>query len=313
MTAGLSVLFVLCWSSGFIGAKLGASEAPVTTLLVWRFLPLAVGLALFQRATGGASGLRAGPREVGRHVLIGLLSQSGYLLTVYWAIALGVSTGTTALIDGVQPLVAAALVGPLLGVVVTGRQWVGLVLGLGGVALVSWTDAAAGGHAPPWAYVLPFAGMLGLVGSTFLERRAPLQTPPLQALTIHCWTSAVVFAGVALSTGAFVPPASARFWFATVWLVLLSTFGGYGLYWLLVERIGVTPVNSLMFLIAPVTAVWGAAMFGEPLTAVTVVGLALTLVAAIVATQGPERRSREAGSAQLVSDRAAAGDRAGSV
>ena len=46
---------------------------------------------------------------------MGALSQSGYLLTVYYAIELGVSSGTTALIDGTQPLVAGALAGPLLG------------------------------------------------------------------------------------------------------------------------------------------------------------------------------------------------------
>ena len=285
MTALLSVLFVLCWASGFIGAKLGAAEAPVSTLLAWRFLPLAVLLGVVVLARRQGSSSRAPrPRELGRHVIVGLLSQSGYLLTVYWAIGLGVSTGTTALIDGVQPLVAAALVGPLLGTVVTGRQWIGLLLGLGGVALVCWTDAASpGGEAPLWAYLLPFTGMLSLVGSTLLERRARRRTEPLQALAVHCATSAVVFSILAIATGSFVPPASTAFWFATAWLVVLSTFGGYGLYWLLVERIGVTPVNGLMFLIAPVTSVWGAATFGEPLTAGTVLGLALTLVAARVA------------------------------
>ena len=288
-TVGLSVLFVLCWASGFIGAKLGSTEAPVTTLLVWRFLPLTLGLALFLRVRRDVSAVGSTPGEVGRHVLIGLLSQSGYLLTVYWAIGLGVSTGTTALIDGVQPLVAAALVGPVLGVAVQGRQWAGLLLGLTGVVLVSWTDAtSSGGEAPAWGYLLPFVGMLSLVGSTLLERRAPEAVPPLRALTIHCATSAVVFSTLALATGAFVPPASGRFWLATTWLVVFSTFGGYGLYWLLVERIGVTPVNSLMFLIAPVTSVWGALMFGEPLTVVTVMGLGLTLVAAFVASRGED-------------------------
>lgn len=108
---------------------------------------------------------------------------------------------------------------------------------------------------------------------------------PMHALTIHCTTSAGVFAVLALASGTFLPPASGRFWLATVWLVVLSTFGGYGHYWLLVERIGATPVNSLMFLIAPVTSVWGAVMFGEPLTRVTILGLALTLLAALVASQ----------------------------
>jgi drug/metabolite transporter (DMT)-like permease len=71
------------------------------------------------------------------------------------------------------------------------------------------------------------------------------------------------------------------------WLILLATFGGYGLYWFLVQRIGVTPVNSLMFFVAPVTSIWGAVMFGEPLTLVTAVGLTLALVAALIAGRTP--------------------------
>ncbi|MSW51464.1 MAG: EamA family transporter [Actinobacteria bacterium] len=283
MTGGLAVLFVLSWSSGFIGAKLGSGQAPTATVLMWRFVPLAlVLLPLALRRAG--RGLRGHPRsEVRRHVLIGLLSQSGYLLTVYGAIGLGVSTGTTALVDGVQPLVAAALVGPLLGVAVGRRGWAGLALGMTGVVLVTWSDATAPtSSAPAWAYLVPFSGMLALVASTFLERRSRVRTPPMTALAIHCTTSAVVLSGLALATGTAVPPGSADFWLATAWLVVLPTFGGYGLYWLLVERIGVPSVNGLLFLIAPVTAVWGAAMFGEPLGVATVIGLALALAAAVV-------------------------------
>ena len=293
-TVALAALFVLCWSSGFIGAKLGAAEAPVPTVLMWRFLPLAavlVPLALTQVAraartpTGG---------DLGRHVVIGLLSQSGYLLTVYGAIGLGVSAGTTALIDGVQPLVAAALVGPLLGLAVTGRQWVGLVLGLTGVVVVSWGDAVSPAtDAPTWAYLVPLVGMLSLTGSTFLERRAPVRTPPLQALAIHCTTSALLFTTMAVATGTATPPATPGFWIATAWLVVLPTFGGYGLYWFLVDRIGVTPVNSLMFLIAPVTSVWGALMFDDPLTVLTVSGLALALVGAVTAGRRPRSSLRD--------------------
>ncbi|WP_245633544.1 DMT family transporter [Amycolatopsis jejuensis] len=273
----LAALFVVCWSSGFIGAKLGAADAAVPTVLMWRFVPLALLLTPFLRR-GSTS-----YREFGRHVLIGLLSQAGYLLTVYWAIGEGVSTGTTALIDGVQPLVAAALAGPLLGATATGRQWGGLALGLAGVAMVSWSDA--GSQAPAWAYLIPFGGMLGLVASTVLERRASIPVPPLRALAIHCLTSAVVFTILAVATGTAAPPASGRFWLALAWLIVLATFGGYGLYWLLVDRIGVTAVNSLMFLIAPVTSVWGAALFDEPFTVLTGAGLALALIAAVVANR----------------------------
>jgi drug/metabolite transporter (DMT)-like permease len=290
-TGVLAALFVLCWSSGFIGAKLAAAEAPATTVLMWRFAPLAVVLVPFLLTDASRTATRARPAEVGRHIVVGMMSQSGYLLTVYWAIGQGVSTGTTALIDGVQPLVAAALVGPLLGVAVTGRQWVGLVLGLTGVLLVSWADATApAGQTPAWAYLVPLVGMFSLVGSTILERRARVRTPPLRALAIHCTTSAAAFTALAVARGTAVPPSSGRFWLAMAWLVVLATFGGYGLYWLLVERIGVTPVNTLMFLVPPVTAVWGSVMFGEPLTLVTVLGLALAVVAAPVAGVTPARR-----------------------
>lgn len=287
-TGVLAALFVLCWSSGFVGAKLGAAEAPVTTILMWRFVPPAVLLLAAVPARLGRGSPWPSRGDVARHVLIGLLSQSGYLLTVYWAIGLGVSTGTTALVDGVQPLVAAALVGPLLGVAVAGRQWAGLVLGLVGVVIVSWTNASSPAtQAPTWAYLIPFAGMLSLIASTILERRANVLTPPLQALAIHCATSALVFTVLAVATGTATPPSSSEFWIAMAWLVLLATFGGYGLYWFLVQRIGVTPVNSLMFFVAPVTSLWGAVMFGEPLTLVTLVGLTLALVAALIAGRAP--------------------------
>ena len=171
MNIPLSLAFVLCWSSGFIGAKLGAGSAPALTVLMWRFLPLAVVLVVVAVVVRSAwRGLTA--RDLARQAVVGVLSQSGYLLSVYHAIQLGVSSGTTALIDGVQPLVAGALAGPLLGQYVSGRQWLGLGLGLGGVAVVTLADAAAGGDVAWWAYGIPLLGMLSLVAATFLESRA---------------------------------------------------------------------------------------------------------------------------------------------
>lgn len=280
---GLGALFVLCWSSGFIGAKLGASDAPVTTILMWRFLPLALVLLprlLHRDHPGGGTSWWA------RQIAIGALSQSGYLLTVYWAIALGVSSGTTSLIDGMQPLVIATLAGPLLSVTVTGRQWFGLVIGLGGVLLATRADAAAPETtAPWWAYTIPFAGMGCLVIATFLERRTPGSAPPpMMSLAIHCTTSAAIFSTLAIATRTATPPATWGFWFAMAWLIILSTLGGYGLYWYLLGRLGVTEVNTLMFLIPPVTTIWGAVMFGEPITRTTVLGISLALLATWIVT-----------------------------
>ncbi|MFJ6657452.1 DMT family transporter [Streptomyces sp. NPDC091377] len=301
----LSVAFVLCWSSGFVGAKLGTAEAGAVTLLMWRFLPLAVLLGAVAVVRARASWRGLTPRDLGRQAVIGLLSQSGYLLTVYYAIQLGVSSGTTALIDATQPLVAGALAGPLLRQYVSARQWLGLCLGLGGVALVSTADASAADGVAWWAYLVPFAGMLSLVAATFLEERSRTRVTPFVSLTVHCATSAVVFTGAALATGAAAPPGTSSFWVATVWLVVLSTFGGYGLYWLVLRRSGVTKVNTLMFLMAPVTAVWGAAMFDEPFTTRTALGLAAAL-AAVVVVNGAAGGGRRAGGRTVTGTGAAA-------
>ncbi|MET8690326.1 DMT family transporter [Streptomyces sp. NPDC004732] len=290
MNVLLSTAFVLTWSSGFIGAKLGAGSASAVTVLMWRFLPLAVVLGLVALVLSRASWRGLTARDVGRQAVVGALSQSGYLLTVYLAIQLGVSSGTTALIDGTQPLVAGALAGPLLGQYVSRTQWTGLGLGVTGVVIVTAADFAHGGDAPAWAYFVPFLGMLSLVAATFLDRRAPRPVAPSVSMTVHCVTSAVVFTGLALAAGAATPPAEASFWAAIGWLVGFSTFGGYGLYWLILRRSGVTQVNTLMFLMAPVTALWGALMFGEPFGPQTVAGLAVGLAAVVVVRRGAARR-----------------------
>ncbi len=40
--AVVAAAFVVCWSSGFVGAELAARSAPVTTVLAWRTLFAAV-------------------------------------------------------------------------------------------------------------------------------------------------------------------------------------------------------------------------------------------------------------------------------
>ncbi|WP_433170150.1 DMT family transporter [Actinoallomurus sp. CA-150999] len=276
----LAAGFVLCWSSGFIGAKLGTGAASAVTILTWRFIPLAVVLLAAAAARRAWRGLTA--RELARQALIGALSQSGYLLTVYEAIRLGVSSGTTALIDGTQPLIVAVLSGPLLGRSVARRQWLGLCLGVTGVAIVTAADATARTGVVWWAYLVPFVGMLSLVTATFVQGRSRAEVSPEVSLTVHCTVSALLFTTLALSTGVVVPPATPAFWGAVGWLVALPTFGGYGLYWVVLRRSGVTEVNTLMFLIAPVTAVWGALMFGEPFGVRTAIGLATALAAVVV-------------------------------
>ncbi|HYQ74606.1 DMT family transporter [Cellulomonas sp.] len=264
--------FVATWSSGFVIAKVATVDAAPLTLLVWRFVPVAVGLVAVTLATGTARGV---PRaDLRRQAVIGLFAQLGYVVCVYAAIAAGVATGTTALIDAVQPLVVATLVGPLLGLRVRGAQWAGLGVGAAGVLLVVRSQLG-GSQAPAAAYLLPLAAMGCLVAATFLERRSPSRPPVLVVLTVQVVVTAAVLLVAAAVAGALVPPADPGFWVATALAAVLPTLAAYGLYWWLLRRVGVTALNALLFLVAPATAAAGAVGLGEPLTAATLVGFVL--------------------------------------
>lgn len=288
--AAVSIGFVVMWSSGFIGAELGTREASTDTLLMWRFLVAAAllggGWLLLRRR-------RLPRRAVGEQVVIGLLAQGVYVGSVVWAVGLGVPLGTAALIAALQPLAAATLAGRLLGEAVTGRQWAGLGVGLAGVALVVQNEVAISDAAPGWAYALPFTGMAGLLAASFLERRARVPLSPVDALPVHCATSAVMFTLVATIAGRATPPPSGAFWGAVAWVVVLSTIGAYSCYLLSLRRFGVTHTSALIYLTPPTTALWAYLMFGDALTTPVSLGMAVCLGGVLTATVPPRRSDRQ--------------------
>jgi drug/metabolite transporter (DMT)-like permease len=279
LAAGLVVM----WSSGFVGAELGTRQAPATTLLAWRFLVVAALLGAWCLWRG----TRMSRRDLALHAALGVLAQAGYLYGVVAAAEVGVAAGTSALVAALQPLVATALAVPLLGERVRARQTVGLVVGLGGVGLVVGSELLSPGSAPWWGYALPFGAMLSLVAATLLERRTRPGGSAVAALAVQCAVSAVLFTGLAAVTGTLAPPAGGGFWPAVAWVVVLSTLGGYGLYWANLARSGVARVSALLYLTPPTTLVWTWLMFHEAMdagalvgTAVCGVGVALVLLPA---------------------------------
>lgn len=272
VTVMAAAAFVASWSSGFLVAAIATVDVSPLTLLVWRFLPLAGALLVVMMLTGSARGLTRA--ELRRQSLIGLFAQFGYCASVYAAIAAGVATGTTALIDAVQPLVVAMLVGPLLGVKVRGAQWAGFVVGALGVASVVRSQLGDS-DAHPVTYLLLMVAMVCLIVGTFIQRRAAVRTNTLVTLTIHVGVTTVALVMIAPVTGDLVPPSSPSFWFAAVFAAAFPTLAAYGLYWWLLHRVGITALNALLFLVAPVTAVAGAVILGEPLTNTSFLGFVL--------------------------------------
>jgi drug/metabolite transporter (DMT)-like permease len=275
---------VVMWSSGFIGAALGTSAAPADTLLAWRYLTAAAVLGVLLAARRPRLPRGAMARQGG----IGLLAQVGYLGGVVSGVGLGVPAGTAALVAALQPLVVAAAAGPLLGERTGRRQAAGLLAGLAGVALVVSGDLRLG-SAPWWAYLLPLAGMAALSAGTLLERRVAPREGLLDALTLQTFVAAAVFAVETAVAGRFTPPPDATFWLAVAWTVVLSTFGGYGSYLLVLRRGGANRVSTLLYLTPPTTMLWAFWMFGDRPGALAFAGVAVCAVG-VSAVLAPSRR-----------------------
>lgn len=300
-----SAAFVLTWSSGFIIAKIGTDTAPALTVLVWRYLVVAAILLVGMVALRLRTRRVAFPawRDIRPHLTIGIFAQFGYILPIYLAVGAGVSAGTTALIDAIQPLVVATLVGPLLGLRVRAAQWLGLVLGAVGVMLIVTADASAS-MSPTPAYLLPLVSLASLVTATFLERRTAARLSVFATLATHAAITLVAVTMLAALSGALVPPATAGFWVSTLLIAVFPTLIAYALYWYLLRRLGITALNALLYLVAPATAVAGSILFADPFTPATLAGLLLG-AGAIVLVIAPARQSPRGTSRNVVASTSA--------
>lgn len=268
-----SVALVVTWSSGFVGAELGSrAHAAPLTLLGWRFSILAVllmAVALLRRTPWPDW------RAWRRQAILGVLCQAVYLLCVFEGVSHGVPGGTAALVAALQPLLVATVAGSLLGEESSPRMWVGMFLGLVGVAVVVSGDLGVT-DAAWWAYALPVAGMLCLAGGTVLSRRLRPPESLLETMMMQSTVTAVLLMALALAFGKATPPVSMEFWFAVAWLLVLASLGGYGLYVYVARTRGATVVSTLLFLTPPTTMFWVFLMFGDRVTVAGLVGLAIS-------------------------------------
>ena len=275
-------MLVGCWSSGFIGAALGARAAPVDTVLAWRTVIAALLL--------GSWAFRRGQRirwlELLRQAVLGLLVQVLYLGGIFAAAGTGVPAGTSALLAALQPLLVAALAGPLLGERTARRQLLGLVVAGSGVAMLVAGDLA-GGHAPAWAYLLPLGAVAALATGTVLENRWQPPQSLITSLALHSAVAAVVFGAAAALDGHLAPPPTVDFWAAIGWLVVFSTFGGYGSFLFVVRRSGATRASTLLYLTPPTTALWAWLLLGQRPALLAVPGVIVCAAGVAIALRRP--------------------------
>ncbi len=269
-------LFVLLWSTGFIGSKLGLPYAEPLTFLLLRFA--FVLLLLLPAAIVLRSRWPANRRQAAHLAVAGVLLHGGYLGGVFSAIHHGMPAGIVSLIVGVQPLLTAAAAGTFLGERVTRRQWLGLGLGLAGVALTV-SDKAAWGAPSAASAIAAAIALLSITAGTLYQKRHGAAAGLAASSIIQFAAAGAVLLPIALATERMEVRWTAQFMFALGWLVIVLSLGAISLLYLLLRRGEAARVSTLFYATPPTTAVMAWYLFGERLGAPAWAGMALVAAA----------------------------------
>jgi drug/metabolite transporter (DMT)-like permease len=267
------LLFVLLWSTGFIGARLGLPHAPPLTFLLIRYLAV-IGLMLVIALAMQAPW----PKTLSAwfHIgVAGLLVHSVYLGGVFIAISKGLPAGVASLVVGVQPLLTAVGAGWLLGETVLRRQWLGLLLGLVGVGLVVWNKVGTGFGME--ALVPAVAALLGITAGTIYQKRYCPAFDWRTGAVAQFLPTALATWLVAWRTESLQVEWVGEFYFALGWLILVLSLGAVSLLNWLIRTSDAVNIASLFYLVPPCTALFAWALFGDTFSGLALVGMALTV------------------------------------
>ena len=277
-------LFVILWSTGFIGAKYGLPHVEPMTFLSVRFALTLMLLGLWIAA------LRAPwPRggEWGHLIVVGALLHGTYLGTVFTAIWLGVAAGIAALIVSLQPIATAFLARWVVGERLVARQWIGLGLGIAGVALVLERKLDSG-IGDLRGVALCFVGLFAISYATLHQKRYCADVPMKSGNFVQYLGALIVVAPLALLLETNRIEWTGEFVFALLWLVLVLSLGAVGLLMLLIKRGAASSVASLFFLVPPCTSLMAWGLFGETLGPLAIFGMALAVIGVALVVLRPQ-------------------------
>ena len=277
----IAPIFVLLWSTGFIIAKLAMPYVEPATFLFWRFTGVLVVMALLNFVW-----IIVWPsNEQIKHIAIaGAFLQFGYVFGVWSAVRLGMGAGLVSIMVGLQPILTAWFAS-WVSEKVRPKQWIGLVFGFSGVALVV-AEKIGFTHIPFASYLFAFAALLSITFGTLYQKK-------------HC----PIFdlrAGSAIQFGIsaflafwvmFFFESSQMVWNLSViaalfWAVIPLSIGSISLLFMMIRKGAATKVTSLLYLTPPTTAAIAWLMFDEPFNLLMVLGLAITMTGVVLVNSG---------------------------
>ncbi len=289
--------FLCLWSMGFSFGKLGLGGAEPLTFLAWRYwLALAamilLAVILRPRLPRGQALLSA--------ALVGLLIQVGYFGFGYLSFRYGLSAGLSALILSLQPILVG-LLGPIMtGQPVSGRQWLGLGLGLVGAVWVILAQSGAqtivaspDGQGGDRVLALVF-GLLSLpciTAASLVEARIGRPTHPVSNNMIQYAVGLAVVLPLSLVLEQGLIDFTTPTLIGLGYVVIGNSLIAVSLLMFMLRAGEVARVSALFYLIPPLAAVAAWVILGEALNPWAWPGMAVALGGVVIARRASLRRA----------------------
>ncbi len=282
LIAAAPVLFVLCWASGFPIVKFGLGYIEPFTLLAVRSglnVVLVMAIVPFVRVRWPGNW-----RMVGHIAVSGFLLQYAYLGAMFVALGGGVSQGVAALVAGMQPLLTAAVAGPLLGERIAPRQWAGFVLGFGGLACVM-SERMAIAEATAIGFAAVALTPIVITAGSLYQKRFCADMDLRSGMVIQHLAAGAASAVTAFSIETREVDWGIELGFVMAWLVVVLSIGAVNLYFVMLRRGQAARVSSLFYLTPPTAAVLGYLTYNEVFGWFGLAGFAIAVAGVALASR----------------------------
>ena len=275
------LIFILLWSSAFITTKPIIDNSDPFSALAFRFFFVAVGFYLF--SVYSKQSIIIKKKNLVESVLSGVLFHGFYLGGVFYSISIGMPTGIAALIVTLQPVLTNALSGPILGEKVNLKQWIGVLLGFIGAALVLGFDI--GSEIPLLGLVATIVALVAITTSTIWQKKLS-NNLPLSVSNFYQALGGCVFHILIIIL--FAKPYivfSQTFIIAMSHQIFLVSFGAFTILMFLIKNNSASKTVSIFFLIPATSALMAWLFLNESLTNLDLLGFLITTIGVYIATR----------------------------
>ena len=274
-------IFILLWSSAFITTKPIIDNSEPFSALAFRFALVALGFFLF--SIYSKKKIFTDRKNFFESFLSGVLFHGVYLGGVFFSISKGMPTGIAALIVTLQPILTNALSGPLLNEKVSIKQWIGVLLGFSGAAMVLGFDI--GSEIPTIGVVSTVIALIAITTSTIWQKKLS-NNLPLSVSNMNQALGGFVFHIIIIIL--FAEPyidLSTTFLIAMSHQVFLVSFGAFTILMFLIKKNSASKTVSIFFLIPPTSAFMAWLFLNESLSRLDFLGFLIATFGVYIATR----------------------------